>query len=298
MKDAGSTTLVAGSKLQSNGSNGRLTDMTGALDAITDFNDGGYEIGRNPSPQVLGPLQQGYPDVVGFAQDPFGKAVDKANTYSLMQTQVHNPAKDNASKSVYNSEASDVQGRPENTHLSAPAGDVVDRGLLSMEAATRLFGVFVNEIAQHYLAVVFPSGAEAEHIRHSKPVLFLAVISAASGTMSLKFHSTLHREVLQVFADRIILRGEMSLQLIQALLLTASGMAPDDYEDRRFSQYIHMAATMALDLGIDRKQFHPRSLAKRKEAGVDAHKLGSPPLESDSIDAYRTLLGCYVSCSL
>lgn len=137
-------------------------------------------------------------------------------------------------------------------HLSLH--DVVDRGIISMIQATLLFTTYNDELMQHFPAVVLPEGSTAGQMRKAKPTLFLAIIAAASGSSNFNLNNSLNQEILQVHADRIAIKGEKSLELIQSMLTTMIWyFPPDNFEELKFYQYIHMAATMALDIGIGRK---------------------------------------------
>lgn len=133
--------------------------------------------------------------------------------------------------------------------------DVVDRQLLSMEMATAIFNRYIEDMVPHFPAVVFPQGTTAEDVRKKKPTLFLAILAAASGTGHPDLHRTLYKEISRALAERVMVNGEKNLELVQALLLcTMWYYIPDYYEELKFYMYIHMAAVMALDIGITKKR--------------------------------------------
>lgn len=133
--------------------------------------------------------------------------------------------------------------------------DVVDRKLLSMEKATSIFNRYVEDMVPHFPAVVFPAGTTAEDVRRKKPTLFLAILAAASGTSHPDLHRALFKEISRAFAERVMINGEKSLELVQALVLcTMWYFVPDNYIELKFYMYIHMAAVMALDIGIGKKR--------------------------------------------
>lgn len=133
--------------------------------------------------------------------------------------------------------------------------DVVDRGILSMEMATKIFNHYVEDLVQHLPAVVFPAGTTAEDVRREKPTLFLAILAAASGTSDPELHKTLYNEISRAFAERVMMNGEKSLELVQSLSISSMWyFTPDHYQELKFYMYIHQAAVMALDIGITRKR--------------------------------------------
>lgn len=211
--------------------------------------------------------------------------------------------------------------------------DVVDRKLLSMETATSIFNHYVEDMVPHFPAVVFPPGTTAEDVRRSKPTLFLAILSAASGAQYPELHRTLYWEISRTFAERVMVNGEKTLELVQALVLcTMWYFIPDHYVELKFYMYIHLAAVMALDIGIARKNKLMRVSFRELpplppkittelggndgSGGIDEWQRGSsrrnenrphashapPPMprmpfpDPEAIESRRTLLACYWTC--
>jgi hypothetical protein len=83
--------------------------------------------------------------------------------------------------------------------------DVVDRGLITADMATKMFNCYVEKMAFHMPSVVFPPGTTAADIRKSKPTLFLAILSASSGMNYPEYQRMLTKEVMNIYADRIII---------------------------------------------------------------------------------------------
>ena len=195
--------------------------------------------------------------------------------------------------------------------LSQPTStcDAIDRNLLSMREATRLFNRFVNDVGYHIPIIAFPPGTTASYIRRTKPVLFLAVMNAAAGTADQALYRSLNKQIMQTIADQVVIDGRKSLELVQAILLTAIWFyPPDDFADLKFYQYIHMATTMALDLGIDRKRgppkayFQPMTPSSPPISGEGCPvRNPAPPIsymvDSETLESRRTLLSCYVLCA-
>ncbi|KAF8249044.1 hypothetical protein K440DRAFT_231306 [Wilcoxina mikolae CBS 423.85] len=154
---------------------------------------------------------------------------------------------------------------PHGTKVAIPSGDnpaipylehvdVIDQQLLSLDMATELFKLYKEQIAPHFPAIVVPPEATASEIRRTKPTLFLAILAASSGRSHPDLRRALQKETMKAYADRIMIKSEKSLELVQALLLTSIYYYPPDvYEELSFYIIIHMAASMALDLGLGRK---------------------------------------------
>ncbi|KAF8543337.1 hypothetical protein BDD12DRAFT_726571 [Trichophaea hybrida] len=211
---------------------------------------------------------------------------------------------------------------PHGTKIAIPSGDnptlpylqyidVIDQQLLSLDMATELFDLFKEQIAPHFPAIVVPPEATASEIRRTKPTLFLAILAASSGRSHPDLRRALQKETAKAYADRIMVKSEKSLELVQALLLTSIYYYPPDvYEELSFYIIIHMAASMALDLGLGRKpNYNFKALQIREPIPPTAnfgHPLGknfdwprpkNPFPDPTTIESRRTFLGCFWACS-
>jgi hypothetical protein len=132
---------------------------------------------------------------------------------------------------------------------SLPAKEV--RRTLTPSLKTDLFNKFNAELMQHLPVTLFSDGEDAAMAQERSSTLFLAAITAAAGDADIEVHSTLHDQLAQDFATRIVVDGEKSVELVQALLFAAAfHNPPDAFKKPKFYQYIHMAAIMAIDLGL------------------------------------------------
>ncbi|KFY36067.1 hypothetical protein V494_05329 [Pseudogymnoascus sp. VKM F-4513 (FW-928)] len=142
----------------------------------------------------------------------------------------------------------DHDGESSETGERSP--DVIQRDLIGLEKAQEFFDHYVNNMIPHCPIVAFRPEETAESVRESKPTLFLTILAAAAGQKSHELYLTLHEELLHVFADRYILNSDKSLELVQAFLLTCIWLyPPNDFRTLKFYQYVHMAASMSLDIG-------------------------------------------------
>ncbi|RAL11716.1 Zn(II)2Cys6 transcription factor [Aspergillus homomorphus CBS 101889] len=169
---------------------------------------------------------------------------------------------------------------------SVGSGDVVDRGILSLETAQMLLSVFISDLTQYFPVVVLPEGTDADFLRGTKPVLFLSIIAAASLTLETPHATALHEELLAAVAGRFFLRQEKSLELVQALLIMLIYyLPPKSAIHGQYYQYTHIATTMALELGI------VAGAVGRKNQRCHAGE-GELPATIHS-DQARAVLGCY-----
>ena len=171
--------------------------------------------------------------------------------------------------------------------------DPVERGLVDVNTARKCFDRYMAEMCEHLPIVIFPPGTHAEELRKSKPILFLAVLAVASGTIRPDLQPKLIVEITRALADRVIFRGEKSLELVQTIQVTTCFyQPPEKYEELNFNQLIHVAAVMALDLGM----------GKRSKRGVGGmwrpyHENKRPLSDPNSVEVRRCWLGCYYMCS-
>lgn len=225
----------------------------------------------------------------------------------------------------------------DNTYLETPDGepnildssrcsnkvghaDVIDRGLLSMDLASEIFNRYVNDMAPNFPAVVFSPGTTAVQVRATKPVLFLSILAAASGTHHTELYRALNKEVIKILADRCLVVGEKKLELVQALIVTTLWYhASEHFEELKFYQMTHIAAVMAIDIGISRKS--RTTWMKSRATGLPIAPTGEgpfgirfgdipgkesspadPPWKKKKVDPLtrecrRTFLACYFLCS-
>ncbi len=196
--------------------------------------------------------------------------------------------------------------------------DVIDRDILSMATARQLFETYRNDLFPHNPMVVVPASVTADDWRRTKPMLFLAMISAAAGKDQPELSATLDREVLHTYAQRSLVQSEKSLELVQALLVSAVWYhIPSRYGQLKYYEYIHMAATMAVDLGIGSREvphqsrhgdnglnvrgrpphIHPLEDASNPDLSMTPRSRDPSPHTGD-LESRRTFLGCYTMCTV
>ncbi|KAF2772393.1 hypothetical protein EJ03DRAFT_307426, partial [Teratosphaeria nubilosa] len=178
-------------------------------------------------------------------------------------------------------------------------GDVVDRGILSMATARQLFEMYQKDLFAHYPMVPISASTTADDIRTAKPVLFLAIIAAAASKENSDLSANLDKEILQAYATRSLMRSEKSLEIVQALLISSVWYhPPSKFGQLKYYEYIHMAATMAMDIGIGTRPQQHRSRLGNANRGREPAKgaIGSKP-DTGSTESRRTFLACYAICA-
>lgn len=206
---------------------------------------------------------------------------------------------------IENNNASILCPKPYMTSHMLPRSqeDFINRihALVSPEIGIKLFDRYVKELSPHMPAVVFPPDTTAEQVRKERPILYVCILTAASaGTLHPDISRDLARESIRTIADCVVCNGAKSLELIQAMQVTALWYKPPEKaEQTNFYQIIHMAAVMAIDIGLG-KRFNGAK-AKRGFGGRDAEFApgphAAPPQNSDTLEARRAWLGCYYMCA-
>ncbi|CAO1606402.1 hypothetical protein XANCAGTX0491_009900 [Xanthoria calcicola] len=174
-----------------------------------------------------------------------------------------------------------------------PIDDVIDRGLISIEDASRLLARYTDELFPHFPIVPLPEGVTLLEMRRQKPVLLLAILAAAAGTSHADQNMQLNLEIQQTYANLVVMQGEKSLELLQSILITTTWLCPPDrFDQLKFYQYLHMAWSMALDIGLDQKSRSSPLVTQ------DAQRQCSKSHEGGLLEDRRTLLSCYIMCSM
>lgn len=271
-------------------------------------NNGGYSRGENSyqvqpqtsasdwgsyakTPDAEG-KSKGAPMVVAAGRQKRKFAESPEDTTSGSSVPYKGPSAKTLYDQVHSVWADNAEPKPSQTHIYS---DVIDRGYLTAEDAEQIFHCYVNDMVPHFPAVVFPQGTSASSVRKEKPILFLAILAAGAGPVMPKIQQALTKEVMAVYADRVIVKGEKSLEIIQALQInTIWYYPPEHFEELKFYQLIHIAAIMAIDIGMGKSS----KASGAKSAGLfrDTPWRKQPYPDSDSIEARRAWLACYFLC--
>lgn len=170
--------------------------------------------------------------------------------------------------------------------------DVVDRGLISIDTAESLVSFFIHDLLAIFPFIVFPAKTSARGLRTSKPTLFLAIVTAAAIAVDAKLASALNRELLNLYAQRFFIQAEKSLEMVQALIvMTVFSLPPESPSQIQTYQYPHIAATMALEIGIASRQRLPRKLVpSSSQPGQSKQK---NKFDEKMAEEARMILACY-----
>nr|CDP23206.1 Putative protein of unknown function [Podospora anserina S mat+] len=176
---------------------------------------------------------------------------------------------------------------------AAKVADVVDRGILTMNMAEEFFMRYTQQMCYHLPGVVFPAGVTVGEVRANKPILFLSLMAAASAEIP-SLQKTLTKELMQVFAEKIIVDGHKSLELVQALQVAVIWYwPPDRFEELKFYQLVHVAAVMAIEIGLGTKKMSRGGFKRHVSQAWRDHPMRGTPLDPTTLEARRAWLTCY-----
>ncbi|KAL9581899.1 MAG: hypothetical protein Q9203_005714, partial [Teloschistes exilis] len=184
---------------------------------------------------------------------------------------------------------------PQSTSPAHEYADVVDRKIVDAALASALFEEYTRRMAHHLPLVVFPPDTPAGTIRKHRPTLFLAILSVASGQDHPDIQRILAKEIMRTFADKIVYGGEKSLELIQALQVVTIWSWPEENREPQTYQLIHMAAVMAIDLGLGKRIKSDREPSQSLWKEYSRTKAMAQAMEDP--DSWRAWLGCYLLCA-
>lgn len=170
--------------------------------------------------------------------------------------------------------------------------DVIDKGIVDVKSANAAFERYVNRMAPEMPFVMLSPGTTMGDVRREKPALFLAIIAVAIGPFKKDAQMTLLTEAYQTIADRVVVKGEKSLELVQALMVCSIWyMPPDNLDELKFYQLVHLAVILCMDIGLNRRSVMGlKPFVKLRE---HLTKNSMKDLDPKGLEARRTWLGCY-----
>lgn len=163
--------------------------------------------------------------------------------------------------------------------------DTEDYHAVDETTAAGLVDLFRAEFQSCIPVVNISSSASAS--QQSKPTLQLAVLSAASRQSYATLHKKMTCEITKTLADRVVVKGEKSLELIQALQISAIWCWRPDVKDSSLPlPLVQLATSMAMELGLDRHNLKIEDVAAETDIAINAK------------ESARAWLGCYLLCSM
>ncbi|KAJ5288147.1 hypothetical protein N7478_003833 [Penicillium angulare] len=132
--------------------------------------------------------------------------------------------------------------------------DVIDQGLLSIDAANALLRAYRTTLAPYCPFVIIPPQIDAEKLRREKPFLFLTIIMAALYN-NMPLQRKLEKEVKKAISERMMGGGKITFEVLQGLLVHIAWCQYHS-RPRRYAQYLHLAISIITDLQLNRSPEH------------------------------------------
>lgn len=174
---------------------------------------------------------------------------------------------------------SDVAAQTDSAGLS---GDLIDRGIITIEEARQFLLLYRNVNLTHLPLVAIQPETTADELRISKPILFKAIVTTAAAKARPEIFTGLSTEMIGEYVQRVMMNGEKTLELVQAISITSAWYHPTDkWATFRFYDYITLASTMAMDINLGDKE-NPQA----------------PHEPSEVIERKRALVGCFTHSSI
>lgn len=204
--------------------------------------------------------------------------------------------RDNAHEDIR--ETIEATSGPRPVDAAGPGGrnyrDIIDRGLITEEQADELFQQYTDSMAPHLPGVVFPEGTTCSLVRRDKPLLFLSIMAASSSDMPEVQHM-LVKELMKVIAQKVVVIGEKTVELIQAIHVSVIWYWPGPqthFGEMKFYTFVQIALAVALDLGLG-KRMTARRVGLRRYLSKQGPKRNALP-DPTTIESRRTWLTTYL----
>lgn len=170
--------------------------------------------------------------------------------------------------------------------------DVIDRHIIDHDSATKAFDRYIRDYTPIMPVVIFPSGTTMATVRRTQPVLWLAMITVAIGPFQPPaIQVRLSEEAYRTIADRFVVKGDKSLELVQAVFTLSMWYVLDDnLEELKFFQLVHTAVVIAMEIGLGRRT---KKQSKPSWNRRDSMYRRAPAVDLDAPESRRAWLGCY-----
>ena len=135
----------------------------------------------------------------------------------------------------------------------------------------------------------------ASQLRDEKPLLFLAVITAAAHHDAER-QEALSKAAIALLADHVLIQGHKSLALLQGMLLLLGWFHTQLYVNHQVANLLYLCMAMSVDLGFNQATAGPTE-NRTGPSLLDAPKLivhgaGPYPL-ARTLEEHRAYAGCY-----
>lgn len=169
--------------------------------------------------------------------------------------------------------------------------DVISKGIVSFDKAEESLQFFRKK-SMHFPFVYVSPQASLDSLRREKPFLLHSILTIAAQS-NLKLQKILELELREKLSNKLLVHGEKSLDILQGVLVYL-GWYHFFFDPNRMQIYqlSQMAATMAIELGLNRRLQNsvPISAFSLIDSTV-------PRQPYEEMERMRTFLGCFYMAS-
>ncbi|KAE9365265.1 hypothetical protein N431DRAFT_549513 [Stipitochalara longipes BDJ] len=158
---------------------------------------------------------------------------------------------------------------------------------------------FRTSMAPQFPFVVIPQEATSESLRNERPMLWKAIVTAAS-CLNPSRQEVMGWEIMEELTTRLLLKAEKSLDLLQALLIHIAWYHYHSVINPQFVNLIGLAKSLAANLGLHRprlcsvmKEPRPDPVKGDQEFSIKAGDAGSSDLNSKTLEEWRAMAGVF-----
>ncbi|KAM3419493.1 hypothetical protein BST61_g5418 [Cercospora zeina] len=163
-------------------------------------------------------------------------------------------------------------------------GAVTNRStIVTLREAEKLLDRYLRLMSPALPFVIIPTSITAQELYRSKPVLLRAITTVAL-FHDLPRQQLLVKELVRDMSNRIMLKGEKSTDLLQAIIVFVAWSHPHIFLNRHTTNMLYLAMAMVADMGLNR-QTHSNAML-----GV--------ALRTQTVEDHRILLGLYYFSSM
>lgn len=168
--------------------------------------------------------------------------------------------------------------------------------LKSDEEGQLILNVFRDDMASYFPFVIVPPTTDAKELRQKKPFLFMAVMTVGCGHDAVRQISMAkkHREV---FSYNMLVKGELSLDLLQGLLVYLAWYHLQLPGRSQLNNLFHLMTAAMIELNLN-KLPNTRNISKPTLGSLryfEDDRIGS---STRSLEQRRTFLGCFYLSSM
>lgn len=183
---------------------------------------------------------------------------------------------------------------PNSTPISTPDEQI----LPSDDEAQLMLGIFRSHMAPQFPFVVIPLDMTPAELQKEKPFLYLTIMMVSCHAERSR-QIALSRHIREYLANAVIVRVEMSLDLLQGLMVWLAWYHFQLQLDGQLTYIYHLMLSLLVDLDLSKKASKydrsKPSWSSLRAAKFHQHRQVPP---ERSLEERRTFLGCFYLSSM